>query len=166
MRKLLSFKDLLSTLGDFSKWVCLIANFECSYQIFPGAPLVSRVTPSQLSAGEPSATLQCLTNFNYPTGSVIWSRADGVELSPERYSTSSTGDLLITNVTVEDQAVWVCNVTNLYGTSGASGPVLVLGKYSVFSILHISFLTSILTITTILTYAQLPHPSILRPLKS
>ncbi len=60
---------------------------------------------------------------------MIWSRADRVELSPERFSTSSTGDLLITNVTVDDQAVWVCNVTNQYGTSGTSGTVVVLGKY-------------------------------------
>ncbi len=52
-----------------------------------------------------------------------------MELSPERFSTSSTGDLLITNVTVDDQAVWVCNVTNQYGTSGTSGTVVVLGKY-------------------------------------
>ncbi len=98
------------------------------FTAFSGAPLVSGVSPSQLSVGLSSATLTCETTFNFPVGMVAWEREDGVELSSERFSLASNGELLIMNVTLEDQSVYVCNVTNLYGTSSVSSTISVLSK--------------------------------------
>ncbi len=90
---------------------------------------MSGVSPNQLSAGVSRATLICETTFNFPVGEVTWRRDDGVELSPERFIVTSNGELQIANVTLDDQAVYMCTVTNLYGSSSGSSTVSVLSKY-------------------------------------
>ena len=89
---------------------------------------MSGITPTQVSEGDVNVTLECTTDFNFPVGSVTWARTDGTELSTQRFTVTSSGLLHISTVIPQDQAEYLCTVTNLYGASSSSATISILGK--------------------------------------
>lgn len=85
------------------------------------------ISPVELTAGE-NMVLICTVDFDFPAGNVSWSRADGVNLTSERFTVNSNGELVVTPVTVEDETEYVCTVTNTYGDSSIKASVVVYGK--------------------------------------
>ena len=93
-----------------------------------GTPLVSGIRPTELGNGDTNVTLECITDFSFPPGSVSWMRADGTELSAQRFTVTSDGLLQISSVIPQDQAEYVCTVTNLYGASSTTATIFILGR--------------------------------------
>ncbi len=59
----------------------------------------------------------------------MWSRADGTELSPRRFSVGADGALRVALVEVEDEGEYVCRVINMYGDSNVTRFVTVYGEW-------------------------------------
>ena len=87
--------------------------------------MASEVESVTLDEGATNANLSCLTRFNFPTGTVIWSREDGQPLPASRFSVGPTGQLTIANVLREDSGTFMCVIQNQYGQSSASGTISV-----------------------------------------
>lgn len=85
------------------------------------------IRPVELIANT-NISLRCSVDFNYPTGSVSWSRGDGLTLPSDRFTTDSNGDLVVSLVSVEDEADYVCTVSNSYGESSIRTAIVVYGE--------------------------------------
>lgn len=90
-----------------------------------GAPVASAVESVVLNEGATNSTISCLTQFNFPPGTVRWSRQDGSPLPATRFFVNPSGQLTISNVLRADGGEFVCVVENQYGMSTARGTVTV-----------------------------------------
>ncbi|CAB3399927.1 unnamed protein product [Caenorhabditis bovis] len=80
---------------------------------------------------ERQATLQCLA-IGYPTPTIEWEKG-GVSISKlnnNRYTQLPDGNLLISDVSVEDQDRFTCIAKNVYGTQSQTTAVMVTGLVS------------------------------------
>ena len=87
--------------------------------------MASEVESVTLNEGAINASISCLTRFNFPEGTVTWSRQDGQVLPASRFSTGVTGQLNIASVLREDSGTFVCEIQNQYGQSSAMGTISV-----------------------------------------
>ena len=78
-----------------------------------------------LNEGTANSNISCLTRFNFPAGTVRWSRVDGRPLPNGRFSVGPTGALIISSVLREDDGEYMCVVENQYGASSATGTITV-----------------------------------------
>ncbi|XP_036375886.1 hemicentin-1 [Megalops cyprinoides] len=89
--------------------------------------------PSDVSADIGSnVTLQCHAQ-GYPEPQISWRREDNVALFSRRHSTITQrrgGDLLISNLWVEDEATYICEAQNQFGKIQAQAAVTVTGLVS------------------------------------
>ena len=90
-----------------------------------GAPVASAVESVVLNEGATNSTISCLTQFNFPAGTVRWSRQDGRPLLSTRFFVNPSGQLTISTVLREDGGEFVCVIKNQYGMSTARGTVTV-----------------------------------------
>ena len=90
-----------------------------------GAPVASAVESVVLNEGATNSTISCLTQFNFPIGTVRWSRQDGRPLPVARFFVNPSGQLTISNVLREDSGEFICVVENQYGMSTARGIITV-----------------------------------------
>lgn len=97
--------------------------------------MANEVESVTLTEGDINGTISCLSRFNFPAGTVTWSRGDGQPLPANRFSVGAMGQLMITNVLQEDSGEFVCIIQNQYGMSTASGTISVNCK-SMFYVLH------------------------------
>ena len=92
-----------------------------------GAPLVYAISPVVLVSGE-TYRMTCSAYYDYPKPLYTWSRADGVPLTPSRFLTISTGQLVVEPASTSDQTLFVCEAKNQYGSSSFMQAITIHGE--------------------------------------
>ena len=92
-----------------------------------GSPLAYAISPVVL-VSEQTYRMTCSAYYDYPTPVYTWSRADGVPLTPSRFSTTSSGQLVVDPVSTLDQTLFVCRAENQYGSSSFTQAITIHGQ--------------------------------------